>query len=257
MKHLSHTAKQKESGFSLLEVIIAVVILGFLTTTLVKTNMISSDYQNLRENISHVKVAKTLLIGFLQTNGYLPCPDTDNDGWENRTGDQCSNDSGKLPHLMLGISQQDAWNESLFYKVNTETTTANISNTGFSASYFASNSAPVFTFATPPTGTTGGTGNLTICSENETSSCDGGTSNNNLLEKAAIAVIVSFGKNSPQTWGDISSGNLSTLDKAEKENADDDAFFWQSSIDQADDSLAWITGYESKYALMKSPRGLH
>lgn len=257
MKRLGHRTHRKESGFSLLEVVIALVILGILSTELVKTNEFSRDYQSLRENSAHVSVAKTLLLSFLQTNGYLPCPDTDNDGWENRSGSQCSADSGKLPHLMLGVSQQDAWNESLFYKVNTDTTSANISSANSSASYFASASAPVFTFATPPTGITGGSGNLTVCSESATTSCSGATSSDNLLESAAIAVIVSFGKNSSQTWSDINSGNLSALSKVEKENADDDAFFWQSSIDQADDSLAWITGYESKYALMKSERGLN
>ncbi|MDG6778654.1 type II secretion system protein [Thiomicrorhabdus sp. zzn3] len=257
MKRLGHIIHRKESGFSLLEMMIALVILGILTTELVRTNALSRDYQNLRENSAHVSVAKTLLLSFLQTNGYLPCPDTDNDGWENRSGDQCSADSGKLPHLMLGVSRQDAWNESLFYKVNTETTSANISSANFSASYFASDSAPVFTFATPPTGVTGGSGNLTVCSESATTSCSGATSSDHLLESAAIAVIVSFGKNSAQTWGYIHSGSLNALNSVETENADDDAYFWQSSMDQADDSLAWITGYESKYALMKSERGLH
>ncbi|WP_028487423.1 type II secretion system protein [Thiomicrorhabdus chilensis] len=257
MMHSDSMTNQKQSGFSLLEIVIALVILGFLTTELVKVTSISRDYDQHKENMIQVSTVKTLLLSFLQTNAYLPCPDTDNDGWENRTGTQCSSDSGKLPHLMLGISQSVATESILFYKVNTEAVTAKIDDNNFSASYFGTASPPTFSFITPPQGVNKGSGNLTICSEAEISSCNASTSNGNILEEAAIAVVVSFGKNGQQTWSHIGSGNVSSLSIVERENADDDDYFWQSPADQADDSIAWLTGYDAKYAVLKSEQGIN
>lgn len=248
---------KKQLGISLLEIVIALAILGVLTTQLVKVSAVSREYDQHKEDITEVTHAKKLLLSFLQTNGYLPCPDTDSDGWENRSGNQCTSDSGKLPHLMLGISLSDNSGQTLYYKVNSETVTANIDNNLFSASYFGIATSPPFALSTPPTGTTAGSGNLTVCSETETTGCNASSPSSDLLEEAAIAVVVNFGKNSDQTWSYINSGNLTALSLVEKENADDDNYFWQSPANQADDSIVWITGYEAKYSLLKSEQGIN
>jgi prepilin-type N-terminal cleavage/methylation domain-containing protein len=246
-----------QSGFSLLEMAIVAVILSILSIQLIHSRAINEDYDRQRENRSLTLEAKTLLISFVQTNGYLPCPDSDNDGWENRTGNQCTATSGKLPHLMLGAPPDDAWNERLFYQVNTHANTTDIEDSNSAASYFSATAAPLFTLNTPPTGVIAGAGTLTVCSESETSQCNASTNSDDILEKGAIAVIVSFGKNSTQTWNLIDAASVNALSAVEKENADGDGYFWQSSINQADDALAWLTGYEMKYAILKSERGLN
>lgn len=253
----AHQTFSFQAGFSLLEMIIVIVILSILSIQLINSNAVTRDYERQRENRALTLEAKKLLLGFAQTNGYLPCPDTNNDGWEDRSGNQCSATGGSLPHLMLGAPPDDAWNEKLLYQINANTDSADIDDNTSAASYFSAASAPLFTFSTPPSGVTAGAGNLVICSETEASSCNGATSNADLLERAAIAVIVSFGKNSPQTWSLRGTAGLSQLPAAEQENADEDAYMWQSSLNGADDALSWITGYEMKYAILKSERGLN
>ncbi|MFP5409183.1 MAG: type II secretion system protein [Gammaproteobacteria bacterium] len=48
---------------------------------------------------------------------YLPCPDTDANGSETRTGNVCSGASGLLPWVDLGTASQDAWGNRLHYSV--------------------------------------------------------------------------------------------------------------------------------------------
>lgn len=50
---------------------------------------------------------------------YLPCPDTDGDGLENRTGETCTQAQGNLPWVTLGAASQDAWGNRLQYSVST------------------------------------------------------------------------------------------------------------------------------------------
>ena len=82
-----------------------------------------------------------------------------------------------------------------------------------------------------------------------------------MLECAAIEVVVSFGKNGADTWAKYNAGTENLLDAAEKENADDDNYFWRSNGSNVagqeyDDQLIWLTGYDVKYALLKSEPGL-
>jgi len=127
------------------------------------------------ENKVYLENVRVALLTFAQSNGYLPCPDTDTvmDGVENRTGGVCTSKNGKLPYKMLGVAQEDAWGEVVYYSVNNkaDNTTAPlpIDDPVESASYFNNTSAPLFTMATEPVGVTKGGGNYSVCSENSTS----------------------------------------------------------------------------------------
>lgn len=48
---------------------------------------------------------------------YLPCPDINNDGVEDRTGESCTQAQGNLPWVTLGAGSQDAWGNRLQYSV--------------------------------------------------------------------------------------------------------------------------------------------
>lgn len=68
------------------------------------------------------------------TNRHLPCPDTDDDGVENRNvndPDVCEAYSGWFPWVTLGTAPQDAWGNRLRYGVVNLFTWK---NSGFSAS---------------------------------------------------------------------------------------------------------------------------
>ncbi|MBF8272075.1 MAG: hypothetical protein HW380_1180 [Magnetococcales bacterium] len=65
------------------------------------------------------------MIGFVITHGYLPCPDFDNDGREDRTPYGCSGRDdqggaivGQLPYVTLGLGRLDPWNNRFTYAVD-------------------------------------------------------------------------------------------------------------------------------------------
>ena len=250
-------------GFSILEIVIALAIMGILLFSGGKLVQTTRDFDDVAENKRYMNQVHDMLLTFVQVNGFLPCPDTDGDGAENRIGTdfRCADHFGTIPFLDLGVSAKDAWNQPLRYAVNRRTaTSADISNSDLTASYFndrVGGGIPFFRFSTPPIATTvaGGEvptngGNYRICSET-TVDCVAG---DNLIEAAAIVVVVSFGKNGAQTWANGVTG----LSAAEAENIDEnDLRFWlaQGSNDPAnsfDDQLFWLTGYDVKYAVIKS-----
>ncbi|HJV92470.1 MAG TPA: hypothetical protein VJ572_03290 [Azonexus sp.] len=69
--------------------------------------------------------ARDALLGYaathIATDGkpYLPCPDTDGDGSENRTGVACTSTDGMLPSSDLGLTRTDSWGNRLRYHVHT------------------------------------------------------------------------------------------------------------------------------------------
>ena len=255
-------------GFTLLEVSIALAIVAFLSYTITLGVKATRDFDRYAENKQLLDNVRTSLLTFAQSNGYLPCPDSDTtpDGVENRTGNVCNDKNGFLPYQMLGIDPNDAWDQPLYYTINER---ADVSGTqqidlpAESASFFNNTAAPVFNTLTKPVGLTSGAGNISVCGEDVTASCTSSTADADVIELKAIAVVVSFGKNGADTWAKVASGPtaVALLDAAEEENADDDNFFWQAigsnvTGQEFDDQLVWLTGYDVKYALLRSDRGL-
>ncbi|WP_168188953.1 type II secretion system protein [Thiomicrorhabdus sediminis] len=244
-----------QAGFSLLEISVALVVLSVLSFGLVNVLKLNQDYEDFNNNRLQITQTKQALLVFAQSNGYLPCPDSDGNGLEDRSSGVCDVQFGRLPFLMLGLPETDVFGNSIFYAVNADAVTVNISDGAMSASYFSDVSAPRFTLQTVPLGSDAGTGNYTVCDEAATE-CNASTPVGNHLVSSAIAVIMSFGANGAQTWATNASNS-----SIEVENADDDQFFWQARRSQAygaefDDQLAWIGAYELKFALLKTENGL-
>lgn len=117
---------QPESGFSLLEMMVVLVILSLVIG--VSLTPLSLQVDNARRNqtqqlLDEVKVA---ILGFVMANGRLPCPDIDGDGAEDRrsiTGVCIDPDTdiqqlyGELPGTTLGVKSVDAWLRPLRYQV--------------------------------------------------------------------------------------------------------------------------------------------
>ncbi|WP_321275989.1 prepilin-type N-terminal cleavage/methylation domain-containing protein [Thiomicrorhabdus indica] len=258
----------KQRGFSLLELSIAIVILGVILYGIKLSQSSIREFDSHKVNKLLMDDARQVLLTFVQVNGFLPCPDTDTpaDGRENRKNDDSDNSQacvrhyGGLPYLDLGISDKDEWWSGLYYSVNQDTDNEaagldDIANPNASASYFSNRFTPNsgFDFNTPPIGVLGGprrgNGNFVICNA-ATASCDGSTPNDDIIEHAAIAVVVSYGDN----------GNA-PRSPSETENTDNDDYFWQarrniSSGQEFDDQLFWLTGYDVKYAIIRSEKGL-
>ena len=255
-----------EKGFSLLELAITLAVLGYLLYILIYGVKVFEDVDISQKNQVYLNKVQQALYTFVQVNQYLPCPDNNQDGLEDRVpgagNNQCVVSSGGLPYLDLGVDAVDEWGTQLFYAINVDTTNAaNILNSASPASYFSRVNAPVFSLMTPPESINAGSGNLTVCADSA-GACNGGTAGANIIGLASIAVVVSFGKNGLETWDYIRGGNINLLSATEQENVDGDQFFWRargsSANDQTefDDQLIWISGYDVKYQLIKTGQPL-
>jgi hypothetical protein len=202
---------------------------------------------------------------FVKTNGFLPCPDTSGDGKENRVlvaPFACIDEVGLLPFLDLGLPSEDAWGQPFLYAVNTRADSSgvlSIADSTASASYFNNQNSPdpFFNIRTRPFGNgDNGAGNYSICGE-ETASTLTTCLAADLIESAAIAVVVSFGQNGAATWVELGGGASAGLDNAESENMDNDQRFWKATGSERngarfDDQLIWITAWDMKSAIISS-----
>ena len=261
---------RKSKGFSLLELAIALAVLGYLLFGFAEYVKQGDDYETRAENREILLDAKNALLAFVKVNGYLPCPDSDavNDGIETRTGGICSGIRGRFPYQTLGFAEEDAWGNNLFYAIPTNANVAvSVNDPTLIASYFdASGTPPTFNMDTPPLNQGAVTGFLRVCGE-DTAGCNAGVADENIVELTAVAVIVSFGENGAFTWNGLDIVNgipPAGLSARETENADLDNNFLKNAssfstvnVNQDfDDQLVWLTGFDVKLAMIKSNNGL-
>lgn len=114
-----------QNGFSLVEMAIVLVIVGFLLAGGLTIYSSQQNSQHIEDTQTLLDTAKEALIGYAASHAaadghpYLPCPDTTGDGQEDRTaatGD-CVNTDGNLPWVTLGLTETDSWGNRLRYHV--------------------------------------------------------------------------------------------------------------------------------------------
>lgn len=272
---MKYSTLNKQTGFSILEIVIALSILGILALTINSGVGVTRDYDKYQENKLRMEQIRTALLTFVQVNGYLPCPDTNGtpNGIENRatvgTDNACNRWRGQLPYQMLGVPQNDVWGSPYYYAVNNRADkngVVDIGNSGRPASFFNNQLVTIGTWDVPIFTTDTGltpfsiAGNLTVCGETASVCVNNNTTtpaSQKIERNTAVAVVVSYGKNGKETWAGETLGN------AETENFDNDAMFWQflgSNNDETgqffDDQLIWLTGNDVKSAMLKTERGL-
>ncbi|MEW5781274.1 MAG: type II secretion system protein [Pseudomonadota bacterium] len=124
----------RQQGFTLTEMAVVLVIVALLIGGMILPLSTQMDLRNVAETRKQLSDIVEALYGFAASHAasdgrpYLPCPDTDGDGIENRSGGSCTNQEGILPWSTLGLGRQDAWGNPFRYRV-----TASFSNstTGF------------------------------------------------------------------------------------------------------------------------------
>lgn len=112
-------------GFTLIEMAIVLIIITILIGGLAVPLSAQIQARRMAETKKTLEEAREAIIGYAMTHNtggvtprpYLPCPDTDADGRENRTGNICTQPDGWFPWVDLGTAPQDAWGNRLHYSV--------------------------------------------------------------------------------------------------------------------------------------------
>lgn len=111
--------KKPAYGFSLVEMAVVLVILGFVMSALILPITAQRDANFFQQTENQLEQARKALIGFAQTNGRLPCPALDMQGIEAVNGVYvCSGSNGLLPAATLGVELKDGWGNPLRYAVS-------------------------------------------------------------------------------------------------------------------------------------------
>ena len=230
------------NGFSLVEMAVVLVILGFVITVLILPVTAQREASFLRQTENQLAIAQKALIGFAQVNGRLPCPATPNSqGMEFiqvpaiNGGGQCDPSAQLLPAATLGIKPinnqgqaVDGWGNPIHYQV------AQSSQGG--------NALPDFT-TTNDMATVGITllkPELRVCATGSSVDC----SDTKYLINNAVAVIYSTGAVGAQ--GPRSSDETINLDQSN--------VFISRDINTMDfdDLVTWISPYVLYNAMIQA-----
>ncbi|MDR3220996.1 MAG: type II secretion system GspH family protein [Candidatus Accumulibacter sp.] len=208
-------------GFTLVELTIVLVIVALLTGMMLVPLSAQRDLQDVRETQQQLSDIAEALMGYAAShqavdgNPYLPCPDTDGDGFENRPGDTCTAQEGRLPWADLGVGREDAWGNRFRYRVVGDYAKK---NNGFGLGTAAS---------------------LRVC---EDSACTVVIANN------LPAVVVSHGKNGAGAFNVAGGTNPASTGADEISNQNVDSNFVSHvpsnvSGSEYDDIVIWISPY--------------
>lgn len=118
---------KKYKGFTLVEMAIVLVILGFVLGALLLPLQAQRQQLAQSQTENTLELAKQALLGYAQSRGRLPCPATAaSNGLETPLGGNalCTSQLGYLPAATLGIEPTDAngyaldaWNNRIMYAV--------------------------------------------------------------------------------------------------------------------------------------------
>lgn len=171
---------QPARGFSLIEMAFVLVIITLLLGGLLVPFATQVEQRRIAETNKALEEMKEALIGYALSHSsvatpnqpYLPCPDINGDGTEDRAASgSCTLSEGEYPWVTLGTTPSDAWGNRFHYRVST----------GFSNSQTG--------FGLSPTG-----GDITICNKavpGPPASCP----SSNRVATTIPALVLSYGKN--------------------------------------------------------------
>jgi len=217
-------------GFTLIEMAVALFVMALLLGSLMVPLTTQVEQRQVSDTQKSLTEIRDALVGFAVANGYLPCPDTDNDGEENVntvTG-ICSTTAGVSPNVFatgnipwstLGVASNDPWNNRFRYLV--------LDN--------FSRRSPASTFSFTSTGA------LRVC---ETGACTA------TLSTTAAAIVLSHGRNG---YGAVSAlggtpPNPTSTDELENTDGDRDIVSRIPTVvgttaGEFDDIVIWLSKY--------------
>ncbi|WP_267463333.1 type II secretion system protein [Thiomicrorhabdus heinhorstiae] len=235
------------AGFTLMELMVVVVILSWLVWPFlqgVQRVQFEAKRELTETRLSGVKQA---LLDFVRVNAFLPCPDGNGDGREDRDGmDQCEFTHGSVPYLdvfLPPLQLKDAFGGNFIYAVDQGVQNqVSLHDADNAASYFARNAAPRFNLQTPPNALQSAENGFVICEAAES-----GCSDIEAKLHSVSAVLLAVNRRG------IGSSMVNCLSQSlwEEENCDGDRYlvFGVYSKDLFDDQLMVISSYEIKSEL--------
>ena len=218
-------------GFSLIEMAFVLVIITLLLGGLLVPFATQVEQRRIAETNKAMEEIKEALLGYAVANRRLPCPDatgnavapnTNNDGQEDQTGNNCDAKEGNLPWVTLGVSNSDAWGNRFTYRVT---------------SLFASGVAP----GTSAAFTLSSTGDITIKES---------TTGNTIAPNTPV-IVLSHGVNACGAY--LPSGTridddtatpppIYCTDADQQENSDGNAtFISKTTTSTFDDLVLWVS----------------
>ncbi len=258
---------KQQKGFTLVELSIVIAILGIVFVGFATGLGTFQHSKTTSEGQLSVGNIKKQVLNFGVINKYLPCPDTDDDGLENRTNatsailgnvQVCTNVTGMVPYLDLGLRESDAvdgWGNPIRYAVNTNANNGSlICDKRQAASMFCNFSVGTAWFSlvdTPPFADDRGDGNYYVCSDSA-SACNATTvaTNSNVVTDTATVLLVAYNEDGANTLA-----NCGSASGANQENCDVDDYYHQKNHTSAegnffDDVILALNGNEIKSLLL-------
>ncbi len=232
MSFVKFNKKNLQTGFSLIEMAIVLVILGLLLGGLILPLSSQHEVAQRQATERQLQEIRNAIIGFVQANNRFPCPAALNgNGTENRSGTPliCNTPNGFLPFQALGMEGTflngnivDAWQQPFRYRVTNPA----------GANWIYTRSLTPF-----PTQLA----NLRICSD---SACAA----NQVIATEIVAVVFSTGRDGADVPASVSPDQLENL------NANNDFVMRPKTGDdrtnfEFDDILVWISRSTLTYEL--------
>jgi prepilin-type N-terminal cleavage/methylation domain-containing protein len=116
--------RTKESGFSLTELSIVLVIIGLLISGMISGFATFRKNSLIQQAQRDLEIIHDALVGYATSNGRLPCPDRidSGDGQQDWDNTNCDTNFGFLPYRDLGLSGvvTDPWGIQYAYRVEGE-----------------------------------------------------------------------------------------------------------------------------------------
>lgn len=120
------------SGFSLIELTLCLFIVSVAATFLIDGFILDAELKAPRQEDAKQIAIQQAIETYLRVNLYLPCPDTDSDGRENRQVvngiSVCADREGTLPYRELDLPATDAWGNPYYYRVHQRAESASYVN---------------------------------------------------------------------------------------------------------------------------------
>ncbi len=201
---------RNKQGFTLVELAIVLVIIGLLLATFLTPLAAQMALRNNSETRAELSEIREALVGYALSHSavdgrpFLPCPDTDGDGIENRLGALCTNVRGRLPFSDLGLVGSDSWGNQFIYQV-----TQNFAN-----------SATGFVLASA--------GDITVLN----------AAGGNAIATSLPAIVVSLGEDG----GVLPAVGADQLENTDPDNFYVNKDFAENAVNPYDDLVTWVSG---------------